>query len=133
MPAKILIVDDDPDFLFVLNRILTKDGHEVIQAEDGAEGLKIAESEKPDMVFLDVMMPDMNGWEVCKRLKAASPNLPVSMCSVLSEPEDIEKSIRFSGADDHLTKPLSFNKVLDAVSHFQSGPHIQEETIPILR
>jgi CheY-like chemotaxis protein len=76
------------------------------------------ESEKPDMIFLDIMMPGLDGWEVCKKIKATHPNLPVSMCSVLGEPDDIEKSIRFAGADDHITKPLDFNKVLDFVNSF---------------
>ncbi|MBU2559341.1 response regulator [archaeon] len=118
MPGKILIVDDDPGILHILKFFLNKKGHEVIQAVDGDECIKKVEEEKPDMVFLDVMMPGMDGWEVCKRLKAASPNLPVSMCSVLSEPEEIERSLRFAGADDHLTKPLNFNKVLDFVHSF---------------
>lgn len=128
MPSKILIVDDNPDFLFVLDSVLTREGYKVIKAGDGDECLKKVESEKPDLVFLDVLMPDVDGWEVCKKIKAAFPNLPVSMCSVLSEPEDIEKSLRFAGADDHITKPLSFNKVLVTVSHLQSGPHTNDET-----
>jgi len=119
MSGKILIVDDDPDFLFVLNRVLTREGHKVITAEDGTEALKMAETEKPDMVFLDVMMPGMDGWEVCKRIKINSPKLPVSMCSVLSEPQDLERSIRFAGADEHITKPLNFSKVIETVERFE--------------
>jgi CheY-like chemotaxis protein len=129
MSKKILIVDDDPDFLFILNHVLMKEGYEVISAQSGTECLEKVEKEKPDMVFLDIMMPDVDGWEVCKRIKAVSPNLPVSMCSVLRDPEYIEKSIRFAGADEHLTKPLSFNKVLDTVSSFQSGFSIHGETM----
>lgn len=129
MPSKILIVDDDPDFLFVLDHILTREGHEVIQAGNGAECLKMAELEKPDMVFLDIMMPDMSGWDACREIKATSPDIPVSMCSILSEPDEIEKSLRFAGADEHITKPLSFNKVLETVSYFQSGLHTPWEVI----
>jgi CheY-like chemotaxis protein len=119
MPLKILIVDDDPDFLFVLTRILTKEGYKVVKAKDGSDCLKKLELEKPDMVILDVMMPDMSGWDVCREIKAASPNIPVSMCSILSEPDEIEKSIKYAGADEHITKPLNFNQILDTVSSFQ--------------
>ena len=116
MPLKILIVADDPDFFFVLAHILAKEGYEVVKAKDGAECLKKVEQEKPDMVILDIMMPNMSGWDVCREIKAATPDIPVSMCSILAEPEEIEKSLKYAGADEHITKPLSFNEVLDTVS-----------------
>lgn len=62
------------------------------------------------------MMPDMNGWDVCKKIKEDSPDLPVSMCSVLKNVHEIEKSFNYAGADRHITKPLSFDNVLDTVS-----------------
>ena len=117
---KILIVDDNPDFLYILSRVLGKEGYDVIKAHEGAECLEKVEQEKPDMVFLDIMMPGMSGWEVCRRIKAASPKIPVSMCSVLRAPEDIEESIRHSGADEHLTKPINFSKFLETVDRFKS-------------
>ena len=115
---KILIVDDDPDFLYILGSLLGKEGHKVIQAQGGAECLKKVEQEKPDMVFLDIMMPDMDGWEVCRRIKATSPKLPVSMCSVLRDKKDIEKSLSVAGADEHITKPIKFNELMDTVRSF---------------
>ena len=115
MPDKILVVDDDPDFLFILNHILSRAGYEVILAERGIECLEKVDKEKPDIVILDIMMPDMDGWVVCRKIKEVYPDLPVSMCSVLNEPHDIEKSLTYSGADEHITKPLSFNKVLETV------------------
>jgi CheY-like chemotaxis protein len=115
---KILIVDDNPDFLYILSRVLGKEGHDVIQARDGPECLKKIEQEKPDIVFLDVMMPGMDGWEVCRKIKDTSPELPVSICSVLRDKKDIEESIKNAGADEHLTKPLVFNEVLRTVRSF---------------
>ncbi len=106
--------------MFILNHILTKEGYDVISAQRGKECLEKVSTEKPDMVVLDIMMPDMDGWDVCRRIKAVNPNMAVSICSVLRDPEHIEKSIRFAGADEHITKPLSFNKVLDAVSRLRS-------------
>lgn len=129
MSKKILIVDDDPDFLFILNHILKREGHEVISAQKGMEGLEKVRTEKPDMVFLDIMMPDVDGWEVCRRIKTANPTIVVSMCSVLRDPEYIEKSIRFAGADEHITKPLSFNKVLVTVNGLRPESDIHGETL----
>lgn len=123
---KILIVDDDPDFLFILNHVLTKKGYEVISSTSGTGALEAVEKENPDMVFLDIIMPDVDGWALCKKIKAASPKLPVSMCSVLRDPEHLEKSIRFAGADEHLIKPLNFNKVLETVNCLLSEPYISK-------
>jgi two-component system response regulator ResD len=67
------------------------------------------------MVILDVMMPYIGGWEVCRTIKEALPNLPVYMCSVLNDSRDIEKSLKYAGADEHITKPVNFDKVLETV------------------
>lgn len=124
MPNKILIVDDDPDFLFILDHVLSRVGYEVISAESGRECLEKVDKEKPDMVILDVMMPGMDGWEVCRKIKEVASNLPVSMCSVLREPRDIEKSFKYAGADDHITKPLRLDNVLDTVGALLADPTI---------
>jgi CheY-like chemotaxis protein len=75
------------------------------------------------MVVLDIMMPDVNGWEVCRRIKTINPHIMVLICSVLRDPKHIEKSIKSAGADEHITKPLSFTKVLDTVSCLESRPY----------
>lgn len=113
MVHKILIVDDDPDFLFVLRHVLSRAGYEVVSAKRGRECIEKVSEEMPDMVILDIMMPDMSGWDVCRTIKEISPDMPVSMCSILREPEDVERSLKC--ADEHLTKPLSFNGVLETV------------------
>lgn len=118
MTNKILIVDDDPDFLFILRHILSRAGYTVISAGSGTECLEKVEKEKPDLVILDVMMPDMSGWDVCRKIKEDFPDMPVSMCSILRELDEIEKSFEY-GADRHLTKPLNFGKVLDTVKTLQ--------------
>jgi CheY-like chemotaxis protein len=118
LPDKILIVDDDPDFIFILDRVLGSAGYDVISAGSGTECLEKVQSENPDLVILDIMMPDMNGWDVCKKIKETLPDLPVSMCSILKEPRDIEKSLKHAGADEHITKPLIFDKFLETVNSF---------------
>lgn len=122
MAHKILIVDDDSDVLFVLKHILNKAGYKVVSATSGGEGLEKVAKESPDLVILDVMMPDMNGWDVCKKIKEDSPDLPVSMCSILRNLHEIEKSFNYAGADRHITKPISFDNVLDTVSALLSAP-----------
>ncbi len=124
MSKKILVVDDDPDALFVLEHYLTRAGYEVISASDGAECLEKINSDPPGAVILDIMMPDMSGWDVCRQIKQKYPSIQVSMCSALSEPGHIKWSIESSGANEHITKPLSFEKVLNGVSSFglQSSP-----------
>ncbi len=123
MGKRILIVDDDPDFLFVLRHVLTRAGYEVVSANSGREGLEKASNEKPDMIILDIMMPDMNGWDVCKKIKEDSPHLPISMCSILRDRAEIEKSFN-SGAHKHITKPLNFEEVLDTVRTMQLNPSL---------
>jgi CheY-like chemotaxis protein len=115
MPNKILIVDDDPDLIFILGHVLNSAGYEVISAENGRECLEKVDKEKPDIVILDIMMFDMDGWEVCRKIKEVYPDIPVAMCSILSGSHYIEKSLTYAGADEHITKPLSFNKVLETV------------------
>lgn len=117
MGRKILIVDDDPDILFVLERFLKRAGYEVLKAKGGAECLEKLSSDKPNAVILDIMMPDMGGWDVCRIIKQKY-NIPVTMCSILGEPEHVKWSIEFSGADEHITKPLSFDKVMQGIRGF---------------
>ncbi|MEE8402548.1 MAG: response regulator [Candidatus Hydrothermarchaeaceae archaeon] len=123
MSSKILIVDDDPDFLFVLRHVLTRAGYEVVSAESGREGIEKASDEKPDLVILDIIMPDTDGWEVCRKIKEDSPDIPISMCSILRNSDEIEKSFN-SGAERHITKPLNFEEVLDTVRTMQLNPSL---------
>ncbi len=116
MSKKILIVDDNPDFLFILNEFLTQAGYSVVSADSGNDGIAKAESEKPDMIILDILMPDMDGWEVCERIRQVFPVLPISMCSVLNKPHHIEKSFK-AGANEHITKPLRRQRVLSTIKN----------------
>ncbi len=98
--------------------ILKREGYGVISAEDGSECLEKIEKEKPDMVFLDITMPGMNGWGVCREIKRGNPSLPVAICSARGNEDDIERSLKYAGADEHITKPFSFSKILDTVRSF---------------
>jgi|GEM_PF-236228 len=111
--AKILCVDDEPLNLELLEAILESSGYEVICAADGDQALSILKHEEIDLVLLDVMMPSIDGYEVCRRIKASpdTSNLPVIMITALSSREEKIRSIE-AGAEDFVTKPFGSLEVL---------------------
>lgn len=107
MTARILVVDDIRTNIKVLEAKLTSEYYEVITAGSGPEALDAAVQQKPDLILLDVMMPGMDGFEVCRRLKASpdTAHVPVIMVTALGDPEDRVQGLS-AGADDFLTKPV---------------------------
>ena len=116
MHGNILIVDDNPDNLKVLEAILIADGHEVRPAMCGETALKTVAVRLPELILLDAVMPGMDGFEVCRRLKAdpATSGIPILFISALSEQEDKLKAFE-SGGVDYITKPFSGQEVLARV------------------
>ncbi len=114
--AKILVVDDTPLNVKMLLDVLTYKGYTVVTAASGAEALQKVESEKPDLVLLDVMMPGMNGYETCEKIRAnpATQMLPVVMVTALDPGKERVKGIE-AGADDFLTKPINQPELLARV------------------
>src|SRR3990172_4688022 len=106
MSERILIVDDDNDSLKLIGLMLQRHGYEVIAANAGNQGIAKATSESPDLIILDVMMPDMNGYEVCRRLRAnpATQSIPIIMFTAKTLIDDKVAGFE-AGADDYLTKP----------------------------
>ncbi|MCL2839209.1 MAG: response regulator transcription factor [Defluviitaleaceae bacterium] len=113
MPAKILIVDDEAAIVDILSYNLRKAGYETIEANDGKKGLELALSENPDLVILDIMMPFLDGYEVCKRLRKVS-QVPVIMLTAKAEESDKVLSFEL-GADDYITKPFGVREMLARV------------------
>ena len=103
--SKILVVDDDPNVVELVRLYLERDGHEVLTANDGVTGLEMAREEQPDLIVLDLMMPRMDGMEVCRTLRAES-SVPVIMLTAMVE-EDNRLAGLDLGADDYVTKPFS--------------------------
>src|SRR2546430_3402355 len=108
MTARVLVVDDVPANVKLLEARLSAEYFDVVTAMNGAEALAICERGECDIVLLDVMMPDMDGFEVCRRLKTSlvTHHLPVVMVTALDQPSDRVKGLE-AGADDFLTKPVS--------------------------
>jgi CheY-like chemotaxis protein len=130
--ANILLVDDEPDFLIVMEKLLKKHGYEVTEAVNGTTALKKAKEELPDVLLLDVMMGDTSGWEVARKLKAnpETKNLPIIMLTVMAEEESIKKSFEYAGADWHVPKPFDIDLlffILDIVAKKESSDKIQSK------
>jgi DNA-binding response OmpR family regulator len=111
--AKVLIVDDEPSIVLSLEFLMRKGGHEVRSAPDGARALALAESFRPDLVLLDVMMPGMDGYEVCRRLRAgaAGGRMRIVMLTAIGG-EGATQQGGLAGADLYVTKPFSTRELL---------------------
>lgn len=115
--SKIMVVDDEPAIIKVVTRMLEGAGHEVTSAYSGEEALEKLKMEKPDLVLLDIMMPGLDGWETCKRIKEGqdTKDIIVAMLTVLDMKDNKEKSFQFCKADAHMTKPMNKDKIVGTI------------------
>ncbi len=113
---KILIVDDEPGIVMSLEFLMKKEGYQVYIARDGAEALDIIRQETPHLVLLDIMMPSVDGYEVCRQVKESESlqETKIIFLSAKSKESDIEKGLSF-GADLYLTKPFSTRNLMAKV------------------
>lgn len=113
--AKLLIVDDDPHIRELINVILSKEGFKIVEATDGEAALSILEKEKMDLIILDIMMPNMDGWTFCKEVRSYySDNLPILMLTAKGETAQKVKGFDL-GADDYLVKPFDVAELVARV------------------
>jgi DNA-binding response OmpR family regulator len=110
MKTKILLIDDDLTLLHLLGQYLRESAFDVVEASDGPAGLRLAYGEKPDLVLLDVMLPGMDGWEVCTRLRELT-DLPIIMLTAKTTEADKLRGFHL-GVDDYVTKPFSFAELV---------------------
>ncbi|MGN0998513.1 MAG: response regulator, partial [Faecousia sp.] len=110
MAISVLVVEDDRNIAELLQMYLEKEGYAVTTAHDGGQGLAKFRSIKPNLVLLDVMMPVMDGWSVCKAIRAES-DTPVIMLTAKGETDDKVTGLK-TGADDYITKPFEMKEVL---------------------
>jgi two-component system alkaline phosphatase synthesis response regulator PhoP len=108
---RILIVDDEPEMLRGLEDNLQFEGYQTVTAGDGKKGLALALSEAPDLILLDVMMPGMSGWDLCRELRRRGLDVPVIMLTARGEEVDRVLGLEL-GADDYVTKPFSLRELM---------------------
>jgi DNA-binding response OmpR family regulator len=111
---KILIVDDEPNILLSLEFLFKKEGYMVFIARDGEEAMGIIEENHPELVILDIMMPKVDGYEVCRHIKANDEGVKVIFLTAKSKKQDIQKGMEI-GADLYLTKPFSTKDLVSKV------------------
>jgi len=111
--GRVLVVEDERDVAELIRYHLTREGYEVVVVPTGADGLKQARELRPDLVLLDIMVPQLNGWEVCRRLKQDAETRHVPIIMVTGRVEEGDKVLGFElGADDYVTKPFSPRELL---------------------
>ena len=115
MSKIIMVVDDEPDTVDLVKLVLETEGFEVITAYSGDECLKKLGESLPDAVLLDIMMPEMDGWEVFKKIRERFENLPVAMLTVRNQDIDIMLGLHVLKADDYITKPFGRKDLVERV------------------
>jgi len=119
---KILVVEDEVDVLDVVKTRLEAHGYDVLEAFDGKAGLDVARTKKPDLIILDLMLPKMDGYEVCRMLKKdeAYKDIPIVMLTAKTQDKDVRMAAT-SGADAYITKPFEAYILLDTVDKLLQG------------
>ena len=111
--AKVLVIEDEADIRQVLEYNLEANGHKVYAAARGQEGLRLAKEKRPDLVLLDLMLPDLLGTEVCKQLRADPDTAKMAIVMLTAKGEEIDRVVGFElGADDYVTKPFSVRELM---------------------
>ncbi len=115
--GKILVVDDEVYIVHILDFSLGMEGYEVVTALDGEQAIEKANSEHPDLIVLDIMMPKLDGYETCKRLKADEATRAIPVILLSAKGRNIDQKIGFEvGADDYITKPFSPRKLVERIN-----------------
>jgi len=116
MNKKILVVEDDLSALRFVEYTFGHEGYRVITASDGIVGLNLAQKEKPDLIILDVMLPGLDGFEVCRRLRLNPATIPIPVLMLSAKARDIDRNTGLrEGADDYLSKPADPSEILRRV------------------
>ncbi len=129
MDYKILVVDDEASIVNIISYNLKKEGYNVITAADGEQGYNLAMQEHPDLVLLDIMMPKMDGYEVCRKIREKS-NMPIIMLTARADEVDKVLGLEM-GADDYVTKPFGSRELMARVKANLRRNAVKEEQQPV--
>jgi DNA-binding response OmpR family regulator len=123
MAKKVLIVDDEPNIVTALEYLLTKNGYQVTVAPNGEEALAAVEQDRPDLVLLDIMMPKLNGYEVCRRIRERPEGaaIRIVVLSAKGREVDVSKGLAL-GADLYVTKPFSNTELVSKIGALLGEP-----------
>jgi two-component system phosphate regulon response regulator PhoB len=129
--ARILVIEDEPDIQQILDYNLREKGHKVFIAGKGEEGLRLAREKRPDLVLLDLMLPDIPGTEVCKTLKSDPLTRNIQVVMLTAKGEEIDRVVGFElGADDYVVKPFSVRELLLRVQAILRRSQGEQEAVP---
>ncbi|MEX2162566.1 MAG: response regulator [Anaerolineales bacterium] len=120
---KVVCVEDEPEMIDLIRLILSRKGYEVVGAHGGVEGLAAVRREKPDLVLLDLMMPEMDGWQVYQQLKADPATAEIPVIVVTAKAQNIDKvlGLHIAKVDDYISKPFSLQELVDRVDAVVKG------------
>jgi two-component system response regulator VicR len=121
---RVVCIEDEPEMIELVQLILGKKGFNVIGANGGIEGLEIVRREKPDLILLDLMMPDMDGWEVYQQIKANPELRRIPVIVVTAKAQSIDKvlGLHIAKVDDYITKPFGPQELMESVEKILSQP-----------
>ncbi|PKO11122.1 MAG: two-component system response regulator [Chloroflexi bacterium HGW-Chloroflexi-2] len=117
MPKKIVYIEDDLEMTYLIKMILERKGYEIISTNDGMEGFEIIEREKPDLVLLDLMMPNIDGWDIYHQLKSNenTNQIPVIVISAKAQPIDKVLGIQIAKVNNYISKPFKPQELLESI------------------
>jgi len=128
--GKTLVVDDEIYIVHILDFSLGMEGYEVITALDGEQALEKVKAEKPDLIVLDIMMPKLDGYEVCKNIKSSAETQHIPVILLSAKGRNVDQKLGFDvGADDYITKPFSPRKLVERINQLL-GQTITERPAP---
>ena len=126
---KVVCIEDNPEMIDLVKLILARQGYEVIGAMGGREGLETVEAVRPDLVLLDLMMPDMDGWEVYQQMKSSEAMRDIPVIVVTAKAQSIDKvlGLHIAKVNDYITKPFGPSELLSSVLRVLAGGRIEAE------
>jgi DNA-binding response OmpR family regulator len=127
-PDKVLIIEDDPAMLRALKDNFAFEGYKVLTAADGDKGLGMALNARPDLIILDIMLPSVNGYEICRLIRKEKLDMPIIMLTAKGQESDIVLGLNL-GADDYITKPFSIKELLARARAFLRRRHREEAVV----